>query len=102
MADTLLQTDQEATSDNSEKVSGHRSQVGENSVFLAMSAGVVGAVSYACSLLMANMLPTADYTHFASAAMLMGIVGIVASALVPLPLSHVVAVNPEGSEERKD
>jgi O-antigen/teichoic acid export membrane protein len=67
-----------------------------------MSAGVVGVVSYACSLLMANMLPTTDYTHFASAAMLMGIVGIVASALVPLPLSHVVAVSPEGSEERKD
>ncbi len=108
MANTLLQTDQEATSGGVKRVSGHRSKVGgnskvgENSVFLAMSAGVVGAVSYACSLLMANMLPTADYTHFASAAMLMGIVGIVASALVPLPLSHVVAVNPEGSEERKD
>lgn len=73
-----------------------------NSGFLAVSAGVVGVVSYACTLLMANMLGTADYTRFAAAAMILGVVGIVANALVPLPLSHVVAVHPEGSEERRD
>ncbi len=59
-------------------------------------------VSYACTLLMANMLGTADYTQFAAAAMILGVVGIVANALVPLPLSHVVAVHPEGSEERRN
>ncbi|GAA3283838.1 hypothetical protein AAU01_04820 [Paenarthrobacter aurescens] len=67
-----------------------------------MCAGLVGVVSYACSLLMANMLDTADYTQFAAAAMILGVVGIVANALVPLPLSHVVAVQPQGSNERQN
>ncbi|MDI2035714.1 lipopolysaccharide biosynthesis protein [Paenarthrobacter nitroguajacolicus] len=80
----------------------HDSQVARNSGFLAVSAGVVGVVSYACTLLMATMLGTADYTRFAAAAMILGVVGIVANALVPLPLSHVVAVHPEGSEERRN
>jgi len=51
---------------------------------------------------MANMLDTSDYTQFAAAAMILGVVGIVANALVPLPLSHVVAVHPQGSEERQN
>ncbi|MFE4198245.1 glycosyltransferase family 39 protein [Paenarthrobacter sp. NPDC056912] len=76
--------------------------VAENSGFLSVAAGLVGVVSYACTLLMANLLGTADYTQFAAGAMLLGIVGIVASALVPLPLSHFVAVHPEGSEGRRD
>ncbi|TVU66574.1 oligosaccharide flippase family protein [Paenarthrobacter nitroguajacolicus] len=77
-------------------------KVAENSGFLSVAAGLVGVVSYACSLLMANMLGTADYTQFAAAAMLLGVVGIVASALVPLPLSHFVAVHPAGSDGRRD
>ncbi|WP_311213203.1 MULTISPECIES: oligosaccharide flippase family protein [unclassified Arthrobacter] len=77
-------------------------KVAENSGFLSLSAGVVGVLSYACTLLMANMLGTADYTQFAAAAMLLGVVGIVASALVPLPLSHFVAVHPAGTEGRRD
>lgn len=76
--------------------------IAQNSGFLAVSAGLVGVVSYACSLLMANMLGTADYTQFAAAAMILGVVGIVANALVPLPLSHVVAVHRQGSRERQD
>ncbi len=76
--------------------------IAQNSGFLAVSAGLVGVVSYACSLLMANMLGTADYTQFAAAAMILGVVGIVANALVPLPLSHVVAVHRQGSEERQN
>jgi O-antigen/teichoic acid export membrane protein len=76
--------------------------IAQNSGFLAVSAGLVGVVSYACSLLMANMLGTADYTQFAAAAMILGVVGIVANALVPLPLSHVVAVHRQGSEERRN
>jgi len=80
----------------------HDSKVARNSGFLAVSAGVVGAVSYACTLLMATMLETTEYTHFAAAAMILGVVGIVANALVPLPLSHVVAVHPEASEERRN
>ncbi|UKA49005.1 hypothetical protein LFT48_16390 [Arthrobacter sp. FW305-123] len=76
--------------------------IAQNSGFLAVCAGLVGVVSYACSLLMANMLDTADYTQFAAAAMILGVVGIVANALVPLPLSHVVAVHPQGSKERQN
>lgn len=76
--------------------------IAANSGFLAVSAGVVGVMSYACTLLMATKLDTADYTMFAAAAMILGVVGIVANALVPLPLSHVVAVHPAGSEERRN
>jgi len=76
--------------------------VSQNSGLLAVSAGVVGVVSYSCTLLMAALLPTTDYSLFAAAAMLVGIVGIVAAALVPLPLSHTVAVHAEGSEGRRD
>ncbi|MCP1415225.1 lipopolysaccharide biosynthesis protein [Paenarthrobacter sp. A20] len=85
-----------------ERTSDQDVNIAQNSGFLAVSAGVVGVVSYACTLLMANMLGTADYTQFAAAAMILGVVGIVANALVPLPLSHVVAVHPEGSEERRN
>ncbi|WP_156424624.1 oligosaccharide flippase family protein [Arthrobacter sp. EpRS71] len=77
-------------------------KIAQNSGFLAVSAGLVGVVSYVCSLLMANLLGTADYTQFAAAAMILGVVGIVANALVPLPLSHIVAVHRKGSEERQD
>ncbi|MBN9129572.1 MAG: oligosaccharide flippase family protein [Paenarthrobacter ureafaciens] len=91
-----------APANRSRAKAGQASKVAENSGILAVSAGLVGVVSYVCTLLMANMLETTDYTHFAAAAMLMGIVGIVASALVPLPLSHIVAVHPAGSEERRD
>ncbi|MFI2565600.1 lipopolysaccharide biosynthesis protein [Paenarthrobacter sp. NPDC018779] len=77
-------------------------KVVENSGFLAVSAALVGVISYACTLLMANMLGTGDYTRFAAAAMVLGIVGIVANALVPLPLSHVVAVHPRSTEERRN
>ncbi|MGP0222656.1 MULTISPECIES: lipopolysaccharide biosynthesis protein [unclassified Paenarthrobacter] len=77
-------------------------KIARSSGVLAVSAGVVGVLSYACTLLMATMLSTADYTRFAAAAMMLGMVGIVASALVPLPLSHVVAVHPAGSLERRD
>ncbi|MCD4849759.1 oligosaccharide flippase family protein [Arthrobacter sp. AK01] len=82
--------------------SGASAKVAENSGFLSVAAGLVGVISYACTLLMANMLGTADYTQFAAGAMLLGVVGIVASALVPLPLSHFVAVHPAGSVGRRD
>lgn len=77
-------------------------KVAENSGFLSIAAGIVGVLSYACTLLMANLLPTVEYTQFAACAMLLGVVGIVASAMVPLPLSHFVTAHPAGSEERRD
>lgn len=80
---------------------GH-SKVAQHSVLLSVSAAVVGVLSYGCSFLMANALGPTDYSHFAAGQMLLGIVGIVASALVPLPLSHIVATHAEGSEARRD
>ncbi|MFJ4025952.1 hypothetical protein ACIPWF_01155 [Paenarthrobacter sp. NPDC089989] len=100
MTDTVHDADVQAAA--SHPLTQEGTKVAENSGFLSVSAGVVGVVSYACTLLMANLLATQDYTQFAAAAMLLGVVGIVASALVPLPLSHFVAVHPAGSEGRRD
>ncbi|MCC9144280.1 MULTISPECIES: glycosyltransferase family 39 protein [unclassified Arthrobacter] len=78
------------------------SEVAHNSGLLSVSAGVVGVVSYICTLLMANALSSQEYSNLAAAQMLLGIVGIVSSALVPLPLSHAVATNAAGSAGRRD
>lgn len=76
--------------------------ISENNGLLSVSAAVVGMLSYACTLLMANSLVSAQYSDFAAAQMLLGIVGTIASALVPLPLSHAVAAHPAGSAGRRD
>jgi glycosyltransferase involved in cell wall biosynthesis/O-antigen/teichoic acid export membrane protein len=70
-------------------------------VLLSISAGVVGLVSYACTLYLAHALPAADYTQFTGALMIVGIVGIVAGALVPLPLADIVGRHPRGSADRR-
>jgi O-antigen/teichoic acid export membrane protein/glycosyltransferase involved in cell wall biosynthesis len=76
--------------------------VAQHSALLAISAGVVGVVSYACTLLMAHLLPAADYSRYSAAVTLIGIVGIVANALVPLPLANVVRRFARRSDERHD
>lgn len=78
------------------------SEVAQSSSLLSVSAGLVGVISYACTLLMANALSSQEYSNLAAAQMLLGIVGIVSSALVPLPLSHAVASNAESTAERRD
>ncbi|MGM7777456.1 hypothetical protein ACSVHC_15760 [Arthrobacter sp. KNU-44] len=77
-------------------------KVAEHNGLLSISAGVVGLLSYGCNLLMANALDSGRYSQFAAGQMMLGIVGIVASALVPLPLSHAVAMHSTGSEPRRD
>ena len=77
-------------------------EVARSSGLLSVSAGVVGVLSYACTLLMANALSSQEYSNLAAAQMLLGIVGIVSSALVPLPLSHAVATNAAGTAGRRD
>ena len=69
---------------------GPAGQVAKHSALLAVSAGLVGVLSYLCTLLMAHLLPPEQYTQYAAAQMLVGIVGIVAHALVPLPLAALV------------
>jgi O-antigen/teichoic acid export membrane protein len=77
-------------------------QVAKHSALLAVSAGLVGVLSYVCTLLMAHLLPTEQYTQYAAAQMLVGIVGIVAHALVPLPLAAVVRRYAPGAAGRRD
>ena len=67
-----------------------------------MSAGLVGVVSYLCTLLMAHLLPPEQYTQYAAAQMLVGIVGIVAHALVPLPLAALVRRHAHRTAGRRD
>ncbi|HZG91886.1 MAG TPA: hypothetical protein VEZ42_16865, partial [Pseudonocardia sp.] len=76
--------------------------VARSGVLLSVSAGLVGVLSYACTLLMAHLLPTADYTHYAAAQMIVGIVGIVAHSLVPLPLADLVRRHVRRSPGRRD
>lgn len=76
--------------------------ISKNNGLLSASAAVVGVLSYACTLLMANSLGSAQYSDFAAAQMLLGIAGTIASALVPLPLSHAVAGHPAGSAGRRE
>ena len=76
-------------------------QVARHSVLLAVSAGLVGVLSYLCTLLMAHLLPAAQYTQYAAAQMLVGIVGIVAHALLPLPLAALVRRHGRGSADRR-
>ena len=59
-------------------------------------------LSYVITLIMAYALAPADFSRFAAAQMMLGMVGIVTSALVPLPLSQAVTAHPPGSEQRRD
>ena len=76
-------------------------QVARHSALLAVSAGLVGVFSYVCTLLMAHLLPPTQYTQYAAAQMLVGIVGIVAHALVPLPLAALVGRHVAGTAGRR-
>ena len=77
-------------------------QVAKHSALLAVSAGLVGVLSYLCTLLMAHLLPTEQYTQYAAAQMLVGIVGIVAHALVPLPLAALVRRHAHRTDARRE
>lgn len=76
--------------------------VAGSGVLLSVSAALVGVLSYACTLLMAHLLPAAEYTQYAAAQMIVGIVGIVAHALVPLPLADLVRRHARRSAGRRD
>ena len=90
--------DQVAGSDSSEGAN----RVAQHSALLAVSAGLVGVLSYTCSLLVAHLLAPADYSQYAAGVMLLGIVGIVANALVPLPLANLVRRFGPRSDGRRD
>lgn len=77
-------------------------QVAKHSALLAVSAGLIGVLSYVCTLLMAHLLPAVQYTQYAAAQMLVGIVGIVAHALLPLPLAALVGRHGRGTAGRRE
>lgn len=98
----LTELPQKLPAPRSETRAQRHSRVAKHSSLLSVSAALVGVLSYGCTFLMANTLGSGEYSRFAAGQMLLGIVGIVASALVPLPLSHAVATHTEGSEGRRD
>ncbi|QUF03683.1 glycosyltransferase [Actinosynnema pretiosum subsp. pretiosum] len=75
---------------------------GGATALLAASSAVVGGLSYGCALLMAHLLPPAEYTAFGAAQSLLTAVGVGIGALVPLPLARAVRENPAGSDLRRD
>ncbi|GAA2693718.1 MULTISPECIES: glycosyltransferase [Actinosynnema] len=75
---------------------------GGATALLAASSAVVGGLSYGCALLMAHLLPPAEYTAFGAAQSLLTAVGVGIGALVPLPLARAVRENPAGSGRRRD
>jgi O-antigen/teichoic acid export membrane protein len=76
-------------------------RVAERSTLLSVSAGVVGVASYTCTVAMAHLLGPREFGQYAAGQMLVGTVGIVASALVPLPLANAIRGGGPGSESRK-
>ncbi|GAA4796302.1 hypothetical protein GCM10023200_35460 [Actinomycetospora chlora] len=75
--------------------------VTRHSVLLSACSAAVGVLSYACTVLMAHLLAPAEYTAYAAGQMLVGIAGIVAGSLAPLPLVHTVRAHGAGSEPRR-
>ncbi|MEU5694587.1 glycosyltransferase [Actinosynnema sp. NPDC020468] len=69
---------------------------------MTTSAGLVGAASYAGTLLMAHLLPVGQFIDYSAAQALLTTVGVVASALVPLPLARAVRAFAPGSAGRRD
>lgn len=72
-----------------------------SSAVLSVATGLVGVLSYACTVVMAHLLTTGDYIDYSAAQALLTSVGVAASALIPLPLSQVVRAHPAGSPQRR-
>lgn len=71
-------------------------------MLMSASAGMVGVLSYTCTLVMAHLLGPVEFTAFAAAVALVGTAGIASTALIPFPLAHVVRAHPSGSPQRRD
>jgi O-antigen/teichoic acid export membrane protein/LmbE family N-acetylglucosaminyl deacetylase len=77
------------------------SAVPSRSVIVSASVGIIGVLGYAGTVVMAHLLEAAAFSDFVAAAMLLGIVGTFAAALVPMPLIHVIRHHPRHSEGRR-
>ncbi|WP_369131721.1 lipopolysaccharide biosynthesis protein [Modestobacter sp. I12A-02662] len=67
---------------------------------VSAAMGTVAVLSYGGALLLAHLLDARSFSDYAAAASLLGTVGVFASALIPLPLMHVISGYPRRSEER--
>ncbi len=74
---------------------------GGTATLLSASGGLVGLLSYAATLVMAHLLPAADYTAFAAAVAVVGTAGVASAALIPFPLAHVVRAHPREAAARR-
>ena len=72
-----------------------------SSAVLSVATGLVGVLSYACTVVMAHLLATGDYIDYSAAQALLTSVGVAASALIPLPLCQIVRAHPAGSPLRR-
>jgi O-antigen/teichoic acid export membrane protein len=75
--------------------------VSSRGALVSVSMALVGLLGYAGTVLLANLLDAPSYRMYAAAAMLVGMVGTFASALIPMPVADVVRVHAPGSEERR-
>lgn len=76
-------------------------RIGGQHALLSVSAALVGLISYTASLLMAHLMPAAEYAAFAAVVTLLTAVGVAAGAMVPLPLAAAVRAHPAGSPARR-
>ncbi len=74
---------------------------GGTATLLSASGGLVGLLSYTVTLVMAHLLPAADYTTFAAAVAVVGTAGVASAALIPFPLAHVVRAHPREAAARR-
>src|SRR3954454_3024130 len=68
---------------------------------MSLSDGLVGVFSYGGTLLFARLLDAEDYSSYAAAAMMLGMVGTFTAALIPLPLVHAIRSHNPGTEGRR-
>jgi O-antigen/teichoic acid export membrane protein len=75
---------------------------GRSGIEVAAATAIVGAVSYSYGIVLAHLLPGAEYAVFAAGQTLMLLAGTAASAVIPWALAKAVRAHPAGSTERRE
>jgi hypothetical protein len=98
---TSVLPDSPGASTRSAALSTGTQGVGRSSLLLSLSTAAVAGVSYAGGLVMAHTLDVEGIGAFAADQTLLGAVGVVSLALIPLPLVGSIRSGPRGSAERR-
>ncbi|MGY1682936.1 lipopolysaccharide biosynthesis protein [Geodermatophilus sp. SYSU D01176] len=77
------------------------SLVSSQGTLVSASMALTAVISYVGALVLAHVLDAPSYSVYAAAATLLGTVGVLAAALLPLPLTHVIRSSSPRSEERR-